>query len=164
MAERPIRDIPEVLIPPPVLGALVLAVGLALDWLFPVYVLTVLMTSSVRLVLGLVLVAAGGALMTAAEHAFRRVGTPVPPWKPSTALATTGVYAYARNPIYVGAVMAMAGLAVALAADWLLVLLIPMSFVLHRGVVTREERYLAAKFGDAYRDYAARVPRYGWPD
>ena len=35
--------------------------------------------------------------------------------------------------------------------------------VLHFGVVKREERYLEAKFGDAYRHYKARVPRYGWP-
>jgi protein-S-isoprenylcysteine O-methyltransferase Ste14 len=35
--------------------------------------------------------------------------------------------------------------------------------VIHFGVVKREERYLAAKFGDPYRRYMAQVPRYGWP-
>jgi len=34
--------------------------------------------------------------------------------------------------------------------------------LLHRGVVLREERYLASKFGDSYRQYMAAVPRYGW--
>jgi protein-S-isoprenylcysteine O-methyltransferase Ste14 len=32
--------------------------------------------------------------------------------------------------------------------------------VLHFAVVTREERYLEGKFGDAYRLYKERVPRY----
>ena len=35
--------------------------------------------------------------------------------------------------------------------------------VIHFGVVKREERYLEAKFGDAYRQYKARVRRYGIP-
>jgi protein-S-isoprenylcysteine O-methyltransferase Ste14 len=35
--------------------------------------------------------------------------------------------------------------------------------VIHFGVVKREERYLEAKFGDAYRAYKASVPRYGIP-
>jgi protein-S-isoprenylcysteine O-methyltransferase Ste14 len=55
-----------------------------------------------------------------------------------------------------------AGIAIALASDWTLVLLVPAAFVLHFGVVLREERYLARKFGDDYRRYLAQVPRYGW--
>jgi protein-S-isoprenylcysteine O-methyltransferase Ste14 len=33
--------------------------------------------------------------------------------------------------------------------------------VIHFGVVLREENYLTAKFGEAYRQYRANVPRYG---
>ena len=43
------------------------------------------------------------------------------------------------------------------------VMLLPAAIVLHIGVVKREERYLSAKFGDAYRHYSGTVPRYGWP-
>ena len=57
----------------------------------------------------------------------------------------------------------LAGLAIAIASDWTLVMTIVLVPVLHFGVVKREERYLEAKFGDAYRNYKAQVPRYGWP-
>jgi protein-S-isoprenylcysteine O-methyltransferase Ste14 len=160
----PRSDIAEVWLPPPLLAAITLAIGFLLDWMFPVFVLTVLMTYSMRIAAGLVLMAAGGTLAIVAERQFHRLGTPVPPWKPTRALATGGIYAFVRNPIYVGMITAMAGVAVALAGDWLLVLLVPMSLVLHHGVVKPEERYLEQKFGDAWRDYAARVPRYGWPE
>jgi protein-S-isoprenylcysteine O-methyltransferase Ste14 len=163
MDQGKLRDVPEVVVAPPVLGAAVLALGLLLDWAFPVYVLTVLLNHTPRVVLGLALLAAGAGLLIAAEYQFRRVDTPAPPWKPTRALATAGIYAFMRNPIYVGAILAMAGLAVALAGDWLLLLIIPMVYVLHHGVVLREERYLERKFGDAYRAYRDRVPRYGWP-
>jgi protein-S-isoprenylcysteine O-methyltransferase Ste14 len=65
--------------------------------------------------------------------------------------------------MYVGLGLLVAGIAIALASDWTLVMLVPAALVLHFGVVLREERYLAAKFGEDYLDYKARVPRYGWP-
>ena len=65
--------------------------------------------------------------------------------------------------MYVGFGFITAGLAVTFASDWTLMLMIPAAIAMHRGVVMREERYLEAKFGDTYRQYKTRVPRYGWP-
>ena len=47
-----------------------------------------------------------------------------------------------------------------LTSVWILLLLLPVVLILQRGVVLREEAYLERKFGDAYRAYAARVPRW----
>ena len=57
----------------------------------------------------------------------------------------------------------VAGIGIALASDWTLVMLVAAALTLHFGVVKREERYLAAKFGEPYRQYIKTVPRYGWP-
>jgi protein-S-isoprenylcysteine O-methyltransferase Ste14 len=76
---------------------------------------------------------------------------------------TTGVYAHVRNPMYLGLAFLVAGIGVALASDWTLVMLVAAALLNHYGVVKREERYLEAKFGDAYRRYRNRVPRYGFP-
>jgi protein-S-isoprenylcysteine O-methyltransferase Ste14 len=40
-------------------------------------------------------------------------------------------------------------------------LIVPSAFILHFGVVRREEQYLERKFGDQYRQYKLQVPRYG---
>jgi protein-S-isoprenylcysteine O-methyltransferase Ste14 len=55
--------------------------------------------------------------------------------------------------IYLGAVVA---------ADtwWPFLLLPPLVVAIQQGVVRREERYLEANFGQEYRDYKARVPRW----
>jgi len=37
---------------------------------------------------------------------------------------------------------------------------VPLLWVINVGVVKREERYLERTFGDAYRDYTARVRRW----
>lgn len=156
-------DTAGVVAPPPLMALATVVLGLLLDWLLPVYVLSVLLTLSLRIVIGVPLIAAGGALAVAGERGFHRAGTEVKPWKPSTALVTDGVYRRLRNPMYVGLAVCLAGLAIMLASDWMLVMTIVFVLVLHFGVVKREERYLEAKFGDAYRAYKARVPRYGWP-
>ena len=156
-------DSPGVVAPPPLMALATLLLGLALDWLTQTFVLRVLLTFYDRIVLGTLLAVAGGALVIAGAGLFRALGTNIPPWKPSLKLATTGIYAWLRNPMYVGLGLITGGLGIAFASDWTLVLLVPAGILLHRHVVLREEKYLEGKFGNAYRQYKERVPRYGWP-
>jgi protein-S-isoprenylcysteine O-methyltransferase Ste14 len=110
-----------------------------------------------------VLLGAGCWLGFVAVNTFRLAGTHVEPWKPSTALVNEGIYTRMRNPMYVGGILILVALAILLASDWTLVLTILFVPVIHFGVVLREERYLAAKFGEPYQRYLKQVPRYGWP-
>lgn len=149
--------------PPPLLALATIILGLLLDWLLPADVLTVFLSGTVRTILGVAFIGAGLALVIAANIVFRTAGTHPEPWKSSTALVTDGIFAWLRNPVYVGGTIFLVGLAVLLASDWMLVMTVGFFVLLHFGVVKREERYLEAKFGERYRHYRNRVPRYGWP-
>ena len=157
------RDSAGVIAPPPLIALAAVVLGLALDWLLPAYVVSMLLSLTERIIIGVMLIATGGALAIPAMRGFRSAGTHVEPWKPSSALVTGGIFGWLRNPMYVGLALIVAGLGIALASDWMLVMLVPAVLLLHFGVVKREERYLEAKFGDAYRAYKERVPRYGIP-
>ena len=158
-----VRDNAGVIAPPPLIALAAVLLGLALDWLLPAYVLTVLLSFWERVVIAVILIGAGAALAIPALRGFRSAGTHVEPWKASTVLVTGGVFGRLRNPMYVGLTLLLAGLSIFLASDWMLVMTIVFMPVIHFGVVKREERYLEAKFGDAYRAYKASVPRYGIP-
>ena len=162
-SEQARPDTAGVIAPPPLIALATLILGVAADWLLPLNVLHAVLNWPARIILGAVLFLAGGLLVVAGERSFHRVGTNVPPWRPALALATDGIYRYLRNPMYVGAIAMLLGIAAALASDWIAILVIPTALTLHYGVVLREERYLETKFGDDYRAYKARVPRYGFP-
>jgi len=158
-----VRDNAGVIAPPPLIALAAVLLGLALDWLLPAYVLTVLLSYWERVFIAVILIGAGAALAIPALRGFRSAGTHVEPWKASTVLVTGGIFGRLRNPMYVGLTLLLAGLSIFLASDWMLVMTIVFMPVIHFGVVKREERYLEAKFGDAYRAYKASVPRYGIP-
>jgi protein-S-isoprenylcysteine O-methyltransferase Ste14 len=157
------RDTAGVIAPPPLMALAVVVLGLLLDWLLPAYLLFLLLSLTERIFIGAILIAAGTAIAIPAIRGFRSAGTHVEPWKPSLTLVTDGIFGWLRNPMYVGATLLLVGLAIMLASDWMLVLTVVFAVVLHFGVVKREERYLAAKFGEPYRQYMTQVPRYGWP-
>ncbi len=158
-----VRDNAGVIAPPPLIALAAVVLGLALDWLLPAYVLTVLLSYWERVFIAVILIGAGAALAIPALRGFRSAGTHAEPWKASTVLVTGGVFGRLRNPMYVGLTLLLAGLSIFLASDWMLVMTIVFMPVIHFGVIRREERYLEAKFGDAYRAYKASVPRYGIP-
>ncbi len=141
--------------PPPLLFAGTLVVGLMVDFL--VFRARTGLAETWRIAASACALAAGAALLVAALGGFRRAGTPARPWKESTALVVAGVYAFTRNPMYLGMALVYGG--VALLADSLIALLLlaPLLLVIQFGVIAREERFMEAKFGDAYRAYKKRV-------
>lgn len=165
MDERltPKRDTPRVIAPPPLIVLGVVLLGLALDKLFPIGVAGAVFPRSTRGVIAAALIAFAAWPMARALWRFRRAGTPPEPWKPTTALVIRGIFKRTRNPIYQAFGLFALGIAFADASDWLFLLIPFGALIIHFGVVRREERYLEAKFGDDYRQYAAKVPRYGWP-
>lgn len=110
-------------------------------------------------VAALLFVIAGG-IVAAAIVQFRRAGTNVRPDRPALALATTGIYARTRNPMYLSLTLLYLALAAIDNNAWFLLLLWPLLGVMHWGVIRREERYLERRFGRPYVDYCRRVRRW----
>ncbi|HEU5434628.1 MAG TPA: isoprenylcysteine carboxylmethyltransferase family protein [Thermomicrobiales bacterium] len=108
-----------------------------------------------------VLLALGSLLLGGwAARTMRRAGTPLEPWEPSTALVTDGPYRFSRNPIYLAMTLLGAGIALATNAAWVLATALAAAGVVEKGVIGREERYLARRFGERYDDYRERVGRW----
>jgi len=76
-------------------------------------------------------------------------------------LATSGPYAYTRNPLYLGTLLVAAGLVVASRSVMLGVLFAAFFLLVYLPVIQREEQHLRQLFPE-YADYAAAVPAF-WP-
>ena len=149
-------DSPHVLIPPPLLYLLGLAVGFILHLLAPRSVVP----RPLAYVLAIVFLVAGIWLGSWARSHLKRRGTPVDPRRPTTALVTDGPYRYSRNPLYLRVTLLYLGFAFLVNDVWFLAVLPVVLIVLYFGIISREERYLEAKFGDDYRAYKANVRRW----
>ena len=114
------RNTAGVIAPPPVIYLGFLGLGFALEGLMPGADLP-----SWAQWVGAVLIAAGVALVVSFELAFKRADTAANPYKPSTALATSGPYRFSRNPAYLGMAIVYVGIALASDAPWALVMLVP---------------------------------------
>ena len=105
---------------------------------------------------------AGIALGVSGVLTFRRMQTTVHPSVPekASAVVSTGVYRFSRNPMYLGLALLLVGWGVFLgdAANVALILI----FVgwMNQFQIKPEERVLEAKFGAAYTDYKSSVRRW----
>lgn len=110
--------------------------------------------------LGWLAVAIGLALFVWTLWTFRRHRTTVNPYAGASALCTTGPFRFSRNPIYLGDWFLLTGISLLLATAWPLAFAPLIWVTLRFGVIRHEEAHLEAKFGNAYRDYKARVRRW----
>lgn len=93
------------------------------------------------------------------SHRSRRGGGGPGPAVPPERILQHGPYRYTRNPMYLGHLIFMLGLAVALQSWFALALLAGNAVWFHRRV-REDEAQLAARFGREYLDYTARVKRW----
>jgi protein-S-isoprenylcysteine O-methyltransferase Ste14 len=147
---------------PPLLFLGALLIGFGADHLLPLP-FSIVRVGSFHWISAIVagfLILAGIAVFAAGIRNFSNAATPVQGTKPTRMLVTTGVHGWSRNPIYLGMFLVYAGIGLAVRSPWILVLMLPLAITIRYGVVGREEAYLERRFGDAYRDYKARVRRW----
>jgi len=150
------EDASGVRFPPPLIYVGGFVIGYLLDRAVPL----ALTSRPLGEPLGWALVAVGVVLMGSAVMTFRRAGTSLNPAKPTTTVVVQGPYRLTRNPMYVGWVIVYLGCVLLTNTVWPLVSLPVVLVLISRAVIAKEERYLEAKFGDAYRAYKARVRRW----
>jgi protein-S-isoprenylcysteine O-methyltransferase Ste14 len=152
------RDTAGVIAAPPLLFGAALIVALSLHAIQPIRIAS--LSGGMLRLAGVALIVLGLLLSIAVVRAFGRAGTQVSPYRKTTRFVCTGPYRYTRNPDYIGQTLMYAGIAIVANSWWPLFLLPLVLLIVQRGVIRREERYLEAKFGQEYRDYLARVPRW----
>jgi protein-S-isoprenylcysteine O-methyltransferase Ste14 len=160
MTDNP-SDTPGVIIFPPLIPLSVLIVGIILNFLIPLDLLAHVPLLG-RIVVAIIACVVGLGMVIGANRLFRRIGTNVRPSQPTLVLATTGMFKWTRNPMYVGGGIVLLGIAIGCALDWVLLLLVLSLPLVHYGIILREERYLERKFGDEYLRYKKKIPRYWW--
>ncbi len=110
--------------------------------------------------MGATLLILGILINVIADNAFRLAGTTVKPFEKSTLLVTSGLYRFTRNPMYLGFVSVLTGLAILLGSVTPF-LIIPLFIILiDRRFITAEERMLAARFGGTWQEYETRTRRW----
>jgi protein-S-isoprenylcysteine O-methyltransferase Ste14 len=143
-------------IPPPVylMAALLIMTGLNI-WL-PI----------VRLILppysysGSVLVLIGTLMTGYSARLFTQVGTPLLPFERSTALVTQGPYRFTRNPMYVGLVLILLGVAILQGSAGAFIPIPIFVWIIRTSFVLGEERFLESLFGNEYLNYKRSVRRW----
>ena len=156
MSHNPAPDNAGVIAPAPILYAVAMAIGLVAERVAP----TLLLQSPVSRWLASAFIAGSIAIVVSAITALAQAHTAFDARKSTTRLVTRGAFRFSRNPTYLSLTLLHIGVAFATESSWVLLMAVPAVAQTQWGVILREERYLDARFGEAYRSYAAKVRRW----
>ena len=114
-------------------------------------------SETASIVMGISMLLGGIILYIAGKSAFRS-------WRRASGLeadklVTTGAYQYSRNPLMVGWGLILLGIAL-FGGSFLALLLVALFWLMFRITLVIEEEYLEQVYGDEYREYCSRTPRY----
>lgn len=157
--EKKTKDSPGVFAPPPLIFLSGLIAGGIVQWFYPLNIFSADYRTLSR-ISGILLVVFGLGIILNAHLKMKKAATNIEPWKPTTAIISDGIYAFSRNPIYLAMVFVYLGASFVINALWCLPFLILVLFIMHYGVILREEIYLEKKFGADYLNYKKKVRRW----
>ena len=143
---------------PPVLMAMTLAAGLALDAATGASLIDP--SSPLPQLAGATIVVLALANDVWCFRILSRHQTTIMPHRAASFLVTEGPFRFSRNPIYVSHVALIFGLGLFLGSPFTLLLTPVLAFGLTKLAIEPEERHLLEKFGDDYRSYMARTRRW----
>ena len=128
----------------------------ALNYLFPaVWIIPPLWN-----LLGIIPLAFGIIINLIADQAFHKTNTTVKPFEESTALIKEGVFRISRNPMYLGFVLVLTGIAVLIRSLAPYAIIFAFVILMDRMYIRVEERMLAEKFGTEWEDYKRSTRRW----
>jgi protein-S-isoprenylcysteine O-methyltransferase Ste14 len=156
MNQQTPQDKAGVIIFPPLLYLLVLVTGIIISYFFPYHFIDF----SIALPIGIIITFLGIASLILAAKLFRKNKNPVNPSGSTQLIICTGIYKYTRNPMYLGLTTIFIGISTITNAWFSFILLFPLLMICQKGIIEREESYLARKFGNEYLDYQSKVRRW----
>lgn len=144
---------------PPVAQGLV---AIVLIWLFDRYAPNYYIKFIYQYIVAYALIGIGAIVALSGVISFIKLSTTIDPRYPKKAseLVISGIYKYSRNPMYLGILLAITGIAVFFGA--LSGIFIVFSFVafINKYQIVPEEVALREKFGENYTDYTQKVRRW----
>jgi protein-S-isoprenylcysteine O-methyltransferase Ste14 len=129
---------------------------IAIHFLFPV----VMIIPSIWNLLGILPLVLGVVINLAADGAFHKANTTVKPYEESTALVTDGVFRISRNPMYLGFVLILIGIAVLLRSLSPYLVILAFVILIQVMFITVEEKMLAEKFDARWQEYRQNTRRW----
>ncbi len=133
-----------------------IVVMVALHFLFPV----VRIIPPLWNLLGMIPLVLGVIINLIADQAFHKANTTVKPFDESTALIREGVFRISRNPMYLGFVLILIGIALLLRSLTPYVIVVAFAILMDRMYIRVEERMLAEEFGTEWEEYKRNTRRW----
>jgi protein-S-isoprenylcysteine O-methyltransferase Ste14 len=147
---------PTRIIYPPIWLVIGLGVIFSLDYYLPV----ARFTGQLGWVLGGISILLGLVLLIQAGGLFKQAETDLIPFKEVTTLVTSGIYAYTRNPMYLGMTLVLLGTALTVGAASALIVPPVFMLVIQVRFILPEEEMLFGIFAEQFVEYRKQVRRW----
>lgn len=147
---------PAVKCPPPLIFIGCLAAGFGVQQILPVTLGLALWGK----LIGTAVFSYAAVMLLLLLSRYVRAKTHIEPWKPTTTLLTSGLYAHTRNPIYLMFCLLNIGVGLYFNSLWVTLSFIPSAWLVYHVAIRKEEAYLLRKFGTRYSEYKNSTRRW----